>query len=102
MLHCQSVIIVRLSRLSMPAPMHQLPKYPLLLTISVSDFSGVILWRTKKAFIFGCLAAFRSVTWRGLLVGSRQDDMGTPHLCGLGRAGDSILNSHRIFRKKLP
>ena len=27
---------------------------------------------------------------------------GTPHLCNMGRAGDSILNSHHIFRKKLP
>ena len=48
---------------------------------------------------------FGSISLRhlaGLLVGSSQDDMGTPHLCGLGRAGDSILNSHHIFRKKLP
>ena len=116
-LHCQSVIIVRLSRLSMPAPGHQLPIIPLLLPDLVSDFSGVITKHTNNNAAFGYLAQFRSGVWQhftpslggisfgyltGLLVGSRQDDMGTPHLCGPGRAGDSILNSHHIFRKKLP
>ena len=48
---------------------------------------------------------FGSISFRhlaGLLVGSSQDNKGSPHLCGLGRAGDSMLNSHRIFRNKLP
>ena len=65
-------------------------------------FLGGNTWQHQKSLYF---KPFGSLSFRhlaGLLVGSRQDNKGTPHLCGLGRAGDSILNSHHIFRKKLP
>ena len=101
-LHWHCAIIVRLSRLSMPTSRHQLPKYPLLLPGSVSDFSGVILLSTKKAFILSHLAAFRSVTWRGLLVGIRQDDMGTPPPPVRSRQGRGLHSKFApYFQKKV-
>ena len=100
-LHCQSVIIVRLSRLSMPTSRHQLPKYPLLLTLSVSNFSRVITKHTNNNAAFGDSVRSRSAIRHGEW---RRDEIGYythPPPMPTGRGRSPIPKFSPYFYKKV-